>query len=42
LEILKSVAGSQLDERIVEIFTEIVNNDEDGFREEEGTGEGRQ
>lgn len=41
VEILKSVAGSQLDARIVEIFTEIITNEE-GFREEEGTGEGRQ
>jgi hypothetical protein len=41
LEILKSVAGSQLDARIVEIFTEIIANEE-GFREEEGMGEGHQ
>ena len=42
VEIMKSVADSQLDARIVEIFiTEIITNEE-GFREEEGTGEGRQ
>lgn len=41
LEILKSVAGSQLDAHIVQIFTEIITH-EDGFRETEGTEEGRQ
>ena len=41
MEILKSVAGSQLDARIVEIFTEIIASEE-CFREKEGTGEGRQ
>ena len=40
-EIVKSVAGSQLDARIVEVFTEIIASEE-GFREEEGTGEGHQ
>ncbi|MCK9362864.1 MAG: HD domain-containing protein [Syntrophales bacterium] len=38
LKILQSVSGSQLDARIVEIFTEIIVNEE-GSREEEGTGE---
>jgi HD-GYP domain-containing protein (c-di-GMP phosphodiesterase class II) len=41
LEILKSVAGSQLDAHIVEIFTQIITNEE-GHQEEEGTGERRQ
>ena len=40
-EIVKSVAGSQLDARIVEVFTEIIASEE-GFREEERTGEGHQ
>lgn len=37
LDILESLAGTQLDARIVEIFTEIITNEEDS-REGEGRG----
>jgi len=39
VDILKSAAGSQLDARIVEIFTEIITSEAD-LREEEVKGEG--
>ena len=38
VEIIKSAAGSQLDARIVEIFAEIITNEE-GFQDEERMGE---
>lgn len=41
IEIIKSVAGSQLDPNIVEAFTEIIMN-EKGFREEEEARKGCQ